>query len=75
MQLWISASEARELGCTHRARFLGIVPGFFDPETALWVPRSDLLNPLEDLLSHIWAIMHQIRGEEPEFFFAVGRPL
>lgn len=75
LTLWTSARRARELGCTHHARFLGIIPGFFDPGQALWVARSDLLAPLEDVLSVIWAACCEAHGEESEFMLTIGRPI
>lgn len=75
ISLWVTARHARALGCTHHARFLGLVPGFFNPDTAVWVSRSDLLNPIEDLLSLMWVTMNQTRGDEPEFFWALGKPI
>lgn len=74
-QLLITAARARALGCTHHARFMGLIPGFFEPETSLWVSRSDLLNPIEDALAFLWVTLRELRGEEPDFMFAVGRPL
>jgi len=75
MQVWISERKAKELGCTHKARFMGIVPGFIDPNRAMWVSRSDALNPLEDALVWIWVAMRKMRGEEPDFMFQVGREI
>jgi hypothetical protein len=74
-QFWISARRAAEIGCTHHARFMGIIPGFFAPSTALWVSRSDLLNPVEDALAWLWATMQHIRGDEPSFMFSVGKEI
>lgn len=70
--IWMTAARAKEIGCTHRGRFMGIIPGFIDPDRVLWVSRSDLLNPIEDLLAVIWATMRELRGEEPDFMFEVG---
>lgn len=70
--IWMTADRAKSLGCTHRARFLGLIPGFFDPESGLWVSRSDLLNPIEDALMWMWATMRRLRGEEPDFMFEIG---
>lgn len=75
LQVWISAEKAASLGCTHRARFMGIIPGFIEPDEMVWVSRSDLLNPIEDLLCFIWAAMRQMRGEEPDFMFEIGEPI
>lgn len=69
---WTSAAKARALGCTHHARLMGIVPGFFAPETGLWCPRSDLLFPLEEAVCWLWATLRQMRGEEPDFAFRLG---
>ena len=68
-QFWITADQAKQLGCTHHARMFGIIPGFFSPEMGLWVSRSDLLNPIEDALSWLWVTIRQLRGEEPDFGF------
>lgn len=70
--IWMTAKRAKELGCTHRARFLGLVPGFIEPDQCIWVSRSDLLNPIEDVLNFIWQTMRWMRGEEPDFMFEVG---
>ena len=70
-QFWITADQAKALGCTHHARMFGIIPGFFNPEMALWVSRSDLLNPIEDALSWLWVTIRQLRGEEPDFGFCL----
>lgn len=75
MQVWISAKAAKEMGCTHRARYLGVIPGFYGPDRNLWVSRSDLLNPIEDLLSFIWVWLREWRGEDPDFMFEVGAAL
>lgn len=71
-QWWVSTEKARSIGCTHRARFMGLVPGFINPETNLWVARSDLLNWLSDALAFVWVFMRELRGEEPDFMFVVG---
>ena len=71
ISIWTSAAKAKQLGCTHHARFMGIIPGFFGIDTDVWVSRSDLLNPLESLLVFIWVSMRQMRGEEPDFMFEI----
>ena len=73
--LWMSAKRAADIGCTHHARFMGIIPGFIEPSQALWVSRSDLLNPIEDLLVWLWVTMREMRGDEPDFMFAIGREI
>lgn len=75
VQFWVSSAKAKSYGCTHRARFMGIIPGFFSEQDGLWVSRSDLLIPLEAALSFIWATMREFRGEEPDFMFEVGEPI
>jgi hypothetical protein len=75
MQIWVSASKAKELGCTHRARFMGIIPGFYGENEGLWVSRSDLLCPIEDVLVFIWATVRRLRGEQPDFMFEVVGPI
>ena len=75
-QWWVSARKARSLGCTHHARYCGIVPGFARAEPDhefLWVSRSDLLSPLEDILTCFWVAIRQLRGEDPDFFFTIGK--
>lgn len=74
-QLFVTAARARALGCTHHAWFMGLIPGFFDPDTSLWVSRSDVLNPIEDALVFLWVTLRELRGEEPDFMFSIGRPL
>jgi hypothetical protein len=72
-QWWVSASKAKSLGCTHRARFLGLIPGFCSTgDVPMWVSRSDLLNPLEDLVGFIWSVAQANKGDEPSFMFKVG---
>lgn len=70
---WNSATKARAIGFTHRARVFGIVPGFLkDPYgECCWMNRSDLLNPIEDLLSFFWVNMRIARGDEPDFGFMI----
>ena len=53
--IWRSKKEAKELGATHHARIWGIIPGFVanGPVGLMWVPRSDLLNVVEDVLSAV----------------------
>ena len=73
---WCSAHRARRyFGCTHHARYMGIIPGFIEPESGLWVSRSDLLNPVEDAVTYLWVWTRQMRGEEPDFMFAIGREI
>ena len=72
--IFYTAKKAKAFGCTHRARFMGIVPGYVSDD-GLWVPVSDLLAPVEDLLSFIWCSMRQMRGEEPDFMFVVGKKI
>lgn len=73
--IWMTSQKAHSLGCTHHGRFLGLVPGFIEPGQALWISRSDLLVPVEEVLSFIWVTMRRLRGEEPDFMFSVGRPI
>lgn len=71
--IWMSADEARALGCTHHARLWGIIPGFFSEEKTLWISRSDLLNWLEDLLDRAFLTLASLRGDDaPVFGFEVG---
>lgn len=75
LQLWISSKQAKEYGCTHHARLFGIIPGFCADgdrlHSNLWVPRSDLLYPIEVLLTTIWMAMRFMRDEEPDFMIDV----
>jgi len=73
--LWTTPAKAAALGCTHRACFFGLIPGFINPDDGLWVSRSDLLAPIEDALAWAWCITRELRGEEPDFMFAVGGPI
>jgi hypothetical protein len=73
--IWMTARRAKALGCTHYAWFMGLVPGFFDPVSCLWVSRSDLLIPVEEALAWMWATMRRLRGEEPDFAFRLGREI
>ena len=75
ISIWMTASEALDLGCTHHGIFFGLIPGFIDPDRMLWVSRSDLLAPVEDFLSAIWSTFRALRGEEPDFMFEIGKPL
>lgn len=75
LQVWVTERQAKAIGCTHHARFMGIIPGFFLEADALWVSRSDLLNPIESLLVFLWVTLRQLRGEEPDFMFEVRRPI
>ena len=75
--IWTTATEAESYGCTHYARLFGIVPGFcgeIDGVT-LWVPRSDALNWLEDVLSFLAAIINQSNGDDPVFSFMILEPI
>jgi len=75
--LWVSAAEAKEIGCTHHARMFGIVPGFFGEIDGipLWVARSDVFVWVEDAISTLAAFIRQSQGEEPLFMFKVGREI
>lgn len=73
--IWMSKAEAASYGATHSARIFGIIPGFYGMDNNLWISRSDLLNPLEDLLAFIWAAIREMRGEEPDAMFDVGEDI
>jgi hypothetical protein len=73
--LWCSAERALSYGATHRARVHGVIPGFLNPETGVWIPRSDLLDPVDTVLAYIWVMLRQLRGEEPDFMFLVGEEI
>lgn len=74
--LWTSAAKARRLGATHYASMFGVIPGFIimGPEVT-WIPRTDALCCLEDLLTWLWVVTREMRDEEPDFSFRVGRNL
>ena len=72
MDFWRSASTARSYGCTHRARMYGVLPGFFNPENNLWVSRSDLLNPIEDLINWGFGVFLFLSNQDhPGFPFSI----
>lgn len=73
--LWCSPGEASVLGATHHAWSLGLIPGFFNPETNLWISRSDALNPIEDALVWLWVQFSALAGRDPEFAFMLGREI
>jgi hypothetical protein len=74
---WMTAQRAKERGCTHHARFMGIIPGFIreDENCPLWISRSDALNWLEDALCFLWISMQEMCGEEPTFAFQIRKPI
>lgn len=75
-QFWVSGQKAKDLGCTHHARMFGIVPGFVTLEDIpMWVSRSDLLNPIEDVLGFLWVSLRQMRGEDPDIAISIGREI
>lgn len=75
--LWRTARQAKALGATHYGRLCGLVPGFIADDGAglLWVPRSDLLAPVEWLVMTLWVMARDARGEEPDFGFTIGREI
>ena len=72
IQWYISKSDALEMGMTHKAMFMAVIPGYFDSQRSSWVSISDLLNPIEDLLVGIWATFQRMSGQEPSYMFFVG---
>lgn len=74
IQFWVSEAQAREMGCTHKARIFGIIPGFWNDDMHSWVSRSDILNPVEDALGWLWsAAWSAMHGdEEMETMFSLG---
>lgn len=70
--VWCSSGKAAEMGCTHHARLFGLIPGFFGDADGLWISRSDLLIPLEELICFLWATLRRLRREEPDFMFILG---
>ena len=75
MTLWITARQAREIGCTHYAWHTGLIPGFLNPTTGDWASRSDLLNPIEDALCWLWVNSLLLCGRAPHFRFVLGREI
>jgi hypothetical protein len=74
--VWTSEAEALEVGATHHARIFGVIPGFCsEGEAPIWISRSDLLNPIEDVVRFLWAVVQAVHGEEPSFMFQVRRPI
>jgi hypothetical protein len=73
--IWVTSRQARELGCTHHALYMGLIPGFFREKDALWVPRSDLLYPFEWAVTWIWQAMRAMRGEDGDFMFDIGKEI
>jgi hypothetical protein len=72
--LWVKASQAESLGCTHHARLWGFIPGFAgDVEGQfLWISRSDLLIPIEEALN----LLHRNLLHRPGFAgFHIGHPI
>jgi hypothetical protein len=76
MNWFVTSNDAREMGFTHHAWLLGIVPGFVvDDGGLVWCSRSDILNPVEDFLMWIWVNMQEAKGIAPSFSFKVGKAL
>ncbi len=75
LTLFYTKKMAKAFGCTRRAWMFGIVPGYFNEDTGLWVPASDLLVPAEIALELIWVFMRRMRGKEPDFMFAIGKEI
>lgn len=72
---FVTEAQAVKLGCTHRARLHGIIPGFVgdvESDGPIWVSRSDLLNPIEDFLSFMWMLACNVTGREEMWGFALG---
>lgn len=77
LTIWTTKRQALAHGCTHHAMWMGLIPGFIgDPDgDCLWIPRSDLLIPLEIALNGIWNFIRECRGEQPDFMFELGEPI
>lgn len=75
LMIWCTPKMARSVGATHYARIHGVLPGFFNPEDGTWVPRSDLFAPLDWFLGFSWVMGRVLRGQEPDFMFAVGEEI
>lgn len=68
-------AKAKRLGATHAAFLHGVVPGYFNPETSLWIPASDCLNWLDTMLAGIWVWTREARGEEPDLMIRLWREI
>lgn len=64
------------MGATHHARLHGIIPGYTrDVGDFMWLPKSDLLNPLEDALSWFNDTLLSLSGREWCHTFDIGQPI
>ncbi len=75
--VWTSAAEAKAYGCTHHATLFGCLPGFIGEVAGvpLWVPRSDVISLIEDVVTRLAVLIQQTQGDEPSFMFRVGREI
>lgn len=73
MKLWVTEKEAVENGCTHSAYMYFFVPGYFGVKNNVWIPKSDLLYPVQLLLEFLWNSAREFRNEMPDFVFKLGR--
>lgn len=70
--LYTSAAAAREMGCTHHAMMWNIIPGYFGEDAGVWCPVSDLLAPVEDVVTWVMCSIQEMRGLDPQFGFRLG---
>lgn len=69
MDLYVTDQSAKERGYTHKARYLGLIPGYFNEAGNGWLPKSSLFGPVEFLLTELWLLGCHFRNEEPDFMF------
>ena len=76
--LWISPEAAKKYGCTHYCFLGGIVPGFIgdiESEAPIFVGRSCLLYPVEEILNFFMANASLAVNGEELFALKVGREI
>lgn len=73
--IWLTAKQARAMGATHHARIHGLIPGFVKTDDFCWFSRSDLLNPIEDVLSAIYETLCAMKGIDLSHTFDIGQPI
>ena len=74
--MYMSKSEAKELGLTHKGSYFGIpvYVGEIEGEFCVEVKFS-FLFPLMEMFHYIEAAIHDMRGTEHSFQFKVGEEL
>lgn len=68
-RIWTTSAKAKSIGCTHRARLFGVIPGYYGMASGLWVPKSDVLLPVEWVFERMWWLILDICGDERDFSF------